>query len=579
MVTARESVKSLAVWSTRSFSRVWLVATILLFGLCCVWSFAVPLNAGNDEGAHVLRAVSVVRGQLLGSDATGAHPNDFRGQPMGRYAIVCALWKQDTGLGNVAAFDDCLHPFTVVTVPRRFVGWPLRECQSGSVADTCPVHLKGPNEPTDAITYVGRYPPLYYSLVGLPSLVSQTDAGVYGMRLISGLLTSVLLGLALAVAATWSRYRLLCLSVAVAASPMVFVFGSIINPNGLEMAAALCTWTGAVLLVIDHHRRPPTGLIVATAAASTVLVLSRPLSPLWFAVIAIFAVALRPASVRTLAADRRVQVSFGCLLIVTLFAVAYVIWAQALSVMPVGKIQPGTSEWTLVMQALGEQRIWFNQFAGGFGWSLTNPPLIGRLLLLVSICSIVIASIRTARRRALTVLVLLTVTAVVLPAVIEVSQVRNVGFDWYARYSYTLYSGVIVVAGAISGMAISKSRNSNNAATRRVRRFFVLVVLCMVGSQLADVLWAIGRYSVDLSRPLDVFRRVPGEFNPPIPFPVLMGSAIAICLIYGWFMLVLCKRPPCRWLTLKGSHVPARLPQRTEGHATIGTAKRSTPHP
>jgi hypothetical protein len=50
-------------------------------------------------------------------------------------------------------------------------------------------------------TYVGRYPPLYYAIVGLPSLVWHTNTAVYMMRLLSGLLCALLLGLAIALAA------------------------------------------------------------------------------------------------------------------------------------------------------------------------------------------------------------------------------------------------------------------------------------------------------------------------------------------------------------------------------------------
>ena len=43
-------------------------------------------------------------------------------------------------------------------------------------------------------TYVGRYPPLYYAIVGLPSLAWHTDVAGYLMRLVSGLLSVLFLG-------------------------------------------------------------------------------------------------------------------------------------------------------------------------------------------------------------------------------------------------------------------------------------------------------------------------------------------------------------------------------------------------
>ena len=65
-----------------------------------------------------------------------------------------------------------------------------------------------------------------------------------GMRLISGLLTALFIGLAIGISATWSNRRLLLLAVVTATTPMLLVFGSAVNPSGLEMASALCAWTG-----------------------------------------------------------------------------------------------------------------------------------------------------------------------------------------------------------------------------------------------------------------------------------------------------------------------------------------------
>ena len=49
-----------------------MVATALFFGLCAVWSLATPIDATNDEGSQVIKAVSVVRGEILGTTLTAA---------------------------------------------------------------------------------------------------------------------------------------------------------------------------------------------------------------------------------------------------------------------------------------------------------------------------------------------------------------------------------------------------------------------------------------------------------------------------------------------------------------------------
>ena len=79
------------------------------------------------------------------------------------------------------------NPRTDVTVPAVYA--------SGGSAATCfafkpavPASCQGPlPHSTDEVgttTYVGRYPPLYYAIVGLPSLVSYSSRGIYLMRFI-----------------------------------------------------------------------------------------------------------------------------------------------------------------------------------------------------------------------------------------------------------------------------------------------------------------------------------------------------------------------------------------------------------
>ena len=139
----------------------------------------------------------------------------------------------------------------------------------------------------------------------------------------------------------------------------------------------------------------------------------------------------------------------------------------------------------------------------------------------------------TGERRMVTVLGLLIVVAILLPVLIDVSQARKVGFDWTARYSYPLYCGVIVVAGAITQVFLPRQESASLAFGRAVRRLMVLAAGRVAGSQLADVLWAIRRYTVGLSGPLNVFAHVPGGYSPPIPILLLVVGAFGFCGVYG----------------------------------------------
>ena len=419
-----------------SFLQVWVVAAAIVFGLCAAWALSTPIGATNDEGAQVLKAVSTVRGQLVGQPLTEATRLTLDENQL-RPFDSCVHWGLEViRVDKQAAAQRCSAPFTVVTVPKRFANFPESEfCNSFEVyPDTCPVHLEGADSPVRAITYVGRYPPFYYAVVGLPSLVWQSDTAIYAMRLVSGALTSLLIGLAIAMAAIWSTCRLLLLAVTVVATPLLIVFGAVVNPSGLEMAAALCTWTGGLILVVSHAERPPLGLIVACTSAAVVFALARPLSVPWLALTAVFVVLLRPRAVRSLWADRRARIGGAIVVGASVLALAWVSWAHSWSVLPVGRRDPGSAPlWRTAELVLGNTEGWFHQFAGAFGWSVVDPPPLGVWLLVFALAAVVLVGLVSGERWQLALLGLLGATAVVLPVLLIASEAAKNGITWQTR--------------------------------------------------------------------------------------------------------------------------------------------------
>lgn len=235
----------------------------ILFCLSAAWSFATPIGAGQDEPAQLVKAASVARGEFVGSTPSGK-------------SLALAARNGLAYCRYVKFAHVCNRAVTVVTVPQTFANLRIPACyrKRAKVPAGCAPGFSGSGQETMATTYVGRYPPLYYAIVGLPSLAWHSDVAVYLMRLLSGLLTALFVGLALALATVWSRSRMLTLAVAVTATPMVIILGSAVNPNGLEVATAICVWTGGLILVLERAGRPPTSLVAATAAAATVMVLT-----------------------------------------------------------------------------------------------------------------------------------------------------------------------------------------------------------------------------------------------------------------------------------------------------------------
>ena len=106
-------------------------------------------------------------------------------------------------------------------------------------------------------TSAGRYPPLYYAIVGIPSLVSDSTGGIYAMRLVDAALSALFVALALTSICVWSRRRFMLVGVLLALTPMTLFLGGVVNPNGPEICAALCMWTAGLILVLERADDPP----------------------------------------------------------------------------------------------------------------------------------------------------------------------------------------------------------------------------------------------------------------------------------------------------------------------------------
>ena len=282
------------------FLGVWATTSLVLFLLCALWSLSTPIPSGPDEPTQYVKAAAVARGTL-----TGARPPGFpRGTVLVRVPGTYMLY--DAGI-------DCYY---------------LRP----QVPAGC-TPLPG-SDPTmqSTTTYVGEYPPLYYAVTGLPSLVSDEVWARRAMRAASALVSAVLLGLAVSAVLTWSRSRWLIVGSVLTVTPANMYLASVLNPSGLEISAAVAAWTAGVLLVFHHADDPPRGLVAAFVGSSVVLAVTRPLSPLWVAGIVLSLALIRPAAARRLLADRAVRIGLAATAVAVLGTVLYVVVNDSLAI-------------------------------------------------------------------------------------------------------------------------------------------------------------------------------------------------------------------------------------------------------
>lgn len=490
--------------------RFFALCLALTFVNFAAWSVATPLFASPDEPTQVARAAAVVRGQLVGR-TVGSDRNAVTG----------------------------------ISIPRVFAaGGTLSGCYAfhDTVPASCSPALPSSTRTVRTTTYVGRYPPLYYLVVGLPSLAAVSKLGVYLMRLVAALLNAVLVSLALLCAARWSRRRLLLVGVLAATTPMVWFLGGMVNPSGLEICAGICAWTAATVLVFEHAADPPPGLVAVAGASLCVLVLTRPLSPLWAAgIVTVVALAGGWGAVRGVMRSAAVRAWIAPLVASGAFAMWWIFSQHSLDLLPVGAPIPHPETTSHILAVIfGRTGLWLHEMIGVFGWLDTNSPLLtylvwfGALALVVALGLGVTVAVRgagTARRTL--ALALLVAAVVVIPVLIAYSQVHRLGIVWQGRDILPLAVGVPILAAAYLSRA-------DVAAWGRVP-FAALVCGALAVADGAAFLEAMRRYAVGVAGTVDFFG---GSWAPPFGNVALaVWGCAALALVMGFVVLAQLDRP------------------------------------
>jgi hypothetical protein len=484
--------------STRGGLRAYWLAFGLLWLLTAAWSLSQPIAAGPDENAHVVKAAAVVRGQL-GSDDAG------------------------TGAGS----GDVTVPYFYERLMTYPICFAFTSPQPASCAPELPAGADA-ETPTQAWTWVVRNNPVYYAIVGLPSLLPAGPVAVHLMRLLSAALSSAVLAWAFREAATLRRRAAATLGLVAAVTPMVVFLNSIVNPSSLEISAALALWVALTAMVRAPDAERVTSRSAAVAIIGLALALSRGLSPMYLAVIALVVAAAGPWSgVRTLVTDRRTWPWIGGLGVGTVAALA---WTMSAGTLEAGGAEhPDLGFLDVAGYTLMQTGDYVLVAIGRFGWMDTPlPPLVMLPAAAVVALPILLGLCLPGRRDRLGVLLALGVS-IVLPVLVHAWQARNVGLIWTARYSMPLFVGVPVVAG------FALRDTLRDATAWMGRRLLALGVPVLAAVQLAAFLVNVHRYTVGTE---GSWRRIfSGDWAPPVS-GALLASVVAVVLGVGAWLLL-----------------------------------------
>lgn len=412
----------------------WGMLSILLlsfFTLGAGWSLTTAPGGAPDEIQHSLRSIAVWDDQLL-----------LEPRPEGGATVrIPQVWSEievdiKCFTGNQAAPADCA------------ASWPTDDGiieQTGNSA--------------------GRYNPTYYLLVGLPFQLFEPETALHVARLLSCLLTSILLTLATGALLVRRGSVLARAGFVAALTPMALFLGSTVNPSGMEISGAIAGWVGLLMMARNPTHPALRYFAVVTAIGLCSMVVSRPASYLWLVVLGVvFAIAAGRRNLGILVRRPAVLVTVAAVAIVTACCLLWNYLAMTSDVSTGAPPFGGLAEGFLA--TFHNSAGWWEQQIGVLGWLDTPPPtgaLWGTLLLIGAIVIPAAVGARPGMRIALLAAV---AAAFGVPILAQTLLYPTTGLIWQGRYGMPLTVGVVLVAG----IALDEASVFDPAIARRLMR-------------------------------------------------------------------------------------------------------------
>lgn len=510
--TRTDRVVSVLCGSTR---RVWWVSFALVALAGSLWSLASPLYSGPDEPAHATRAVSLVRGQWLGEQTAVVDNNAMEVEVPATYTA---------------------NPFCYVFAPSEPAACQQWPDEGGTI---------------ELLTTAARHPPMYYALVGIPSLFDQSPASIYAMRLISALGAAALMASAITTLAGMLRPRVALLGFLVALTPMVLFVSGLVNPSSFEIAGAIGTWVGGFALLRSAQRvaQPPAEgavggavaaiaprLVWSTAIAASVLVLSRALAPVWLAGIVVVLLIVSPwSAVGALVKNRTAR--WGALVVAVAAGAqaAWILLAKPLAQVDTQRVITD-SLWGRISGAFERSIDYPRDMVGNLGWLDTPAPRAVALVWLAMLAAVLVVGLVAGTARQRLGIVATLVATVVVPVAMDAMQAPRTGFIWQGRYTIPVAVGVPLLCGLVA------ATSSRAVATRALRW---IVPLAGVGFVFAHGLMfaqALKRYAVGVGSSWRFFD-ADLPWTPPLGnFALAAAFGIVVAALACW--LVIARRDP-----------------------------------
>jgi len=477
-------------WSTPAPPRhAFLVLFVLFLGTTTASALWHPLYSAPDEPTHVIRAAAVARGQV-------------------RYAETTPVAGLESSVVRVPrVFADSIH------TPQCYI------FRAGIPASCATLPTGG--EEVQGLTYAGRYPPLYYLAVGLPTLAWESNRAVYAMRIVNAAICSVFLAQAIVIALGLRR-RLLPLGIASAVTPMVLYLAGVVNPNGPEIAAAICLWTALAAVGVTRNLSW-RGPLLWVALSGVALASTRPSGPLWVGTaVAVTVVSGLLSPVRPLLRSRPVRAAAAAVGVASSFTIGWVASLGGVGLTGAPLDDPERA-WILSLGMTGQR---LRHMVGFYGW--LDAPAPGSVYLawgVVAAGIVALGLLASPSRRHALAIALLVVAVVVVAIPFEVLEAKRIGLFWQGRYTLPIAVGVPILA------TVAPTDRLGALAASWVRAATGLV---LASAHLAAVVWGIRRFAVGITGPVMFFSDA--AWTPPLPHWLLAAVFTAGVAAIGAYL-------------------------------------------
>ena len=474
------------------------------FGLLLVaWVMATQPFAAPDEPSHYLRALSIANGHLLGPTV----PYPYGGLMPAQLAWVDqgtrAVWVPAGQSPPVPCIDH--KPDFAVLAPG---------CLEASE--------------------VGNYHPLPYLLPALAlDMSNDSTTGLYLSRLASAIpcLAFILLAFAL----LWDGSAWSLLGPLAAITPMVLFVSSIVNPNGLELAACLA-FAACVLRIARAPTHLPSRVWAAFALSGAVTILAWQLGPIFvIADLALGASLLGPAGLRTLrlSAGRRLRPPPLTLITATalymVYGLASGVTHSTFSISPVAQgLHEGLSQ---LVPVLGNS-------VGTFGALTVSLPFAAYWTWWLFVAAIILGAMWVGGRRDRSLLIAVVALALAFPVLFFAWVYRFTGFGMQGRYVLP----VMVLIPLLAGEMIH--RRLQTRPSHRLRELLPVGAAVLAAGFQAYAWWF--NASVVAGAPNTISFYAHARWSPPLGWwPWIASAAVGTAALLAFAMLgTLASRAP-----------------------------------